>query len=271
VAWFVLSMQEPVRFLAPGTASVEIPSAGRYVIWHEHETVFENRSYRAPAGMPPGARISVRAPDGSALTPDAAGSASWSSGEVQRTAIGGFQASGAGRHAVAVEGDFPPRVISVAREFFLSLAAVIGGAILSALVGLCGGMALAVYAVVRRYEAAAPPRDPAALPAPDSERALRDMVAVVYALQAASFLVGVTLIAGVVIDYLKRDEVAGTWLESHVRWQISTFWWSLAWALIGLLTAILLVGFVILLVTAAWLIYRIAKGWIALGEKRPVS
>ena len=91
------------------------------------------------------------------------------------------------------------------------------------------------------------------------------------AVRMAAPLLAVALIAGVVIDYLKRDEVAGTWLESHVRWQISTFWWSLAWALIGLLTAILLVGFVILLVTAAWLIYRIAKGWIALGEKRPVS
>ena len=102
------------------------------------------------------------------------------------------------------------------------------------------------------------------------EKNLKTVATVVYALQAAGFFVGITWIAAIVIDYVKKDEAAGTWLESHYRWQIRTFWWGLLWAVIGGITALVVIGFVILFVDAVWIIYRIAKGWLYLSENRPL-
>jgi uncharacterized membrane protein len=102
------------------------------------------------------------------------------------------------------------------------------------------------------------------------EKSLKTAATVVYALQAAGFFVGITWIAAVVIDYVKRDDAKGTWLESHYRWQIRTFWWGLLWAIIGSITVLLLVGWVVLAVTAIWIVYRIAKGWLYLSENRPL-
>lgn len=102
----------------------------------------------------------------------------------------------------------------------------------------------------------------------DEERlqSARRLLTVVYALQAASFLTAITLVVGAVIDYVKRDEVRGTWLESHVRWQIRTFWWTVLWTLLGGLTAEIGIGLVILFATAVWFIYRIVKGWLKLSD-----
>jgi uncharacterized membrane protein len=61
------------------------------------------------------------------------------------------------------------------------------------------------------------------------ERQLITIATVVYALQAAGFLFGITWIIAAIVDYVKRDDAAGTWLESHFRWQIRTFWWGLLW------------------------------------------
>ncbi len=90
----------------------------------------------------------------------------------------------------------------------------------------------------------------------------------VYALQAVSFLFVITLLIGVIINYVKRDDVKGTWLESHFRWQIRTFWFALLWSIIGFITTIILIGYVILFVNAVWLIYRIAKGWLSLRDEK---
>ncbi|MCG7871283.1 MAG: hypothetical protein N0C81_14035 [Candidatus Thiodiazotropha lotti] len=90
----------------------------------------------------------------------------------------------------------------------------------------------------------------------------------VYALQAASFLFVITLLVGVIINYVKRDDVKGTWLESHFRWQIRTFWFVLLWSVIGFMTTIILVGYAILFINAVWLIYRIAKGWLSLQDEK---
>jgi uncharacterized membrane protein len=102
------------------------------------------------------------------------------------------------------------------------------------------------------------------------ERNLKNVAIAVYALQAAGFFVGITWIVAIVLDYVKRDDAAGTWLESHYRWQIRTFWWGLLWAVIGGLTAVVVVGFVVLAAAAIWIIYRIAKGWLYLSENRPL-
>ena len=124
---------------------------------------------------------------------------------------------------------------------------------------------------------------PLAQPAP----ALVTVVHVVYALHALSLVIGAfgaaTIIGmfvfgwpslvAVIINYVKRDEARGTWLESHFTWQIRTFWFALLWTvLVALVSAVLLVvlvgvatWFIGLFALGIWAIYRIARGWLALN------
>jgi uncharacterized membrane protein len=102
-------------------------------------------------------------------------------------------------------------------------------------------------------------------------KSLKTVATVVYALQALGFFNGITWIAAVIINYVKREDVAGTWLESHFRWQIRTFWFGLLWALLGVILFVLIVGWFILAADAIWIIYRIVKGWLNLSENRPMS
>jgi uncharacterized membrane protein len=105
----------------------------------------------------------------------------------------------------------------------------------------------------------------------DQERSLRTVATAVYALQAAGFLCGITWLIAVIIDYVKRDDARGTWLESHFTWQIRTFWWGLLWGVIGAVLLLVLVGYLVLVANAVWIIYRIVKGWLRLAERREIS
>jgi uncharacterized membrane protein len=106
----------------------------------------------------------------------------------------------------------------------------------------------------------------------DAERlhSLKNITTAVYALQAAGFFVGITWIVAVVINYVKKEEVAGTWLESHCRWQIRTFWFGLLWGVLGCLLFVVVVGMVILFANAVWIVYRIVKGWLNLNDNKPM-
>ena len=99
---------------------------------------------------------------------------------------------------------------------------------------------------------------------------LKTMATVVYILQAIGFFNGITWIVAVIIDYVKKDEAAGTWLESHYRWQIRTFWWGLLWGVIGSILLLILVGWFVLAAVGIWIIYRIVKGGIYLSEGKPL-
>jgi uncharacterized membrane protein len=110
----------------------------------------------------------------------------------------------------------------------------------------------------------------------------------VYALHSLSLLIGVTTAAtivgafvfgvpsliAVVINYVKRQEARGTFLESHFRWQIRTFWFALLWCVLGGMLFITFIGIplamVILLAAGVWAIYRIVRGWLALRERKPM-
>ncbi|MFN3985789.1 MAG: DUF4870 family protein [Rhodocyclaceae bacterium] len=87
-----------------------------------------------------------------------------------------------------------------------------------------------------------------------------------------SFLASLPSIAAVVLNYLKRDAVRGTWLESHFRWQIRTFWFAWMWALVGVLLIATVVGVLfgvlVLIGTTLWVTYRVARGWWALGQRQ---
>lgn len=100
----------------------------------------------------------------------------------------------------------------------------------------------------------------------------RNLAVVVYILQGLSFFLGgITALVGVVINYVKLDEVRGSWIESHFRWQIRTFWIGLLWTVIGILTTMLIVGWFILLGIAIWVIYRIVKGALALNDGKSLE
>jgi uncharacterized membrane protein len=101
-------------------------------------------------------------------------------------------------------------------------------------------------------------------------RSLRTLTMVVYALQAAGFFIGLTWIVAVIVNYVKREEVAGTWLESHFTWQIRTFWFGLLWGVVGGILTLVLVGILVLLAAGIWVIYRIVKGWLNLNDGKPM-
>ena len=88
----------------------------------------------------------------------------------------------------------------------------------------------------------------------------------VYILQALGFLLPLTAVIGVIINYIKDDDARATWLESHFDWQKATFWWGLLWLAIGTGLTIIWIGYLVLPVVTIWLIYRIARGWISLVD-----
>jgi uncharacterized membrane protein len=121
------------------------------------------------------------------------------------------------------------------------------------------------------------------------DESLVSLAHVVYALHALSILIGIASaafivtafvfgipsIVAVIINYLRRRDAEGTFLASHFRWQIRTFWWTALWVACSVLLALTIVGIPIawLLVvgTGLWVIYRIARGWLALRDRQPVG
>ena len=113
---------------------------------------------------------------------------------------------------------------------------------------------------------------------------------VIYALHAFSLLTGILGVAtvfgafltgwpsiiAVILNYVKRSDVRGTWLESHFRWQIRTFWFGLLWValcglfIVGTLGIGILLAWLPLGVVSLWFIYRIARGWMALNDRKPM-
>jgi len=91
-----------------------------------------------------------------------------------------------------------------------------------------------------------------------------------------AFLTGWPSLIAVVLNYVKRSEARGTWLDSHFRWQIRTFWYGLLWVGLCLLFVALTLGvglivvWIPLAVVGLWFIYRIARGWLALVDRRPM-
>jgi uncharacterized membrane protein len=102
------------------------------------------------------------------------------------------------------------------------------------------------------------------------ERSAKKLAMIIYALYAASFLVGITAIFAIVLNYIKKEDVVGTFLESHFRWQIRTFWFGLLWGALGAITFIIVVGWFALAADGIWIIYRILKGWLRLSENKPM-
>ena len=129
-----------------------------------------------------------------------------------------------------------------------------------------------------------------AVPTATAPQSLVDWTQIVYGLHALSLIIGIVgtatvvgafllgwpSIIAVIMNYIKRSDARGTWLDSHFRWQIRTFWYGALWVgLCALFIVItlgigLIVAWIPLALVALWFIYRIARGWLALRDGRPM-
>jgi uncharacterized membrane protein len=130
--------------------------------------------------------------------------------------------------------------------------------------------------------------DPHAPASVTSQHPLVGWTHLVYALHAFSLLTGILTpvtvigafltgwpsIIAVILNYVKRGEARGSWLESHFRWQIRTFWFGLLWVVLCCLFVLLTLGVGLLIVwlplaiVTIWFIYRIVRGWTALSNRQ---
>jgi uncharacterized membrane protein len=112
---------------------------------------------------------------------------------------------------------------------------------------------------------------------PDNEkmRSLKTLTLVVYILYALSYFTGITAIVGIIINNVKLEEVAGSWLESHFRWQIRTFWFGLLWFVLAGILFITIIGIPFAIAvwfgSLCWIIYRVVKGWLNLNDNKPMT
>jgi uncharacterized membrane protein len=87
-----------------------------------------------------------------------------------------------------------------------------------------------------------------------------------------AFVFGWPSIIAVIINYVTRDQVRGTWLATHWRWQLRSFWFAALWLLVAGLLAITLIGIpaaiMVVVGTGLWVLYRVIRGWLALKERR---
>ena len=100
---------------------------------------------------------------------------------------------------------------------------------------------------------------------------VKTYVFIAYVTYAVGLLILFTPVVGVIMAYVKRDEAQGSIYASHIDYLIKTFWVSLVGTVLGTFTTLILIGWLILLVTAIWFIYRVVVGLIKLNEDKPVS
>jgi uncharacterized membrane protein len=136
------------------------------------------------------------------------------------------------------------------------------------------------------------PGTPLSVERPHIDESLITYTNVIYALHAFAVLIGITTahtivgsfvgglpsIVAVIMNYARRSATHGTYLESHFRWQIRTFWYALLWAIVIMLVSapfmIIVIGFGLAIVglwaLGIWIAYRVIRGWLALRDKRPM-
>ena len=111
---------------------------------------------------------------------------------------------------------------------------------------------------------------------------------VIYGLHALSIFIGLTSaitivgafvfgfpsIIAVVLNYVYQHGTRGTYLESHFRWQIRTFWFAALWIVIGVMLFVTLIGiplaWIMCIAAGIWVIYRVARGWLTLQDRKPM-
>ncbi len=94
-------------------------------------------------------------------------------------------------------------------------------------------------------------------------------VQVIYASYLLGFVVGITPLIGIVLAYMNRGK-AGGWVETHYTWAIRTFWIGILYGLISFVLAFVLIGFLLMLAVAVWVIVRVVVGFQAVGRGEPI-
>src|ERR1700732_4016701 len=124
--------------------------------------------------------------------------------------------------------------------------------------------------------------------APHVDESLFTYTQVMYGLHSLAVLIGITTfhtivgsfigslpsIVAVVMNYVRRSATHGTFLESHFRWQLRTFWFAVLWACVSGLIMLTIIGIPVgllgLFALAIWIVYRLVRGWLALRDKKPL-
>jgi uncharacterized membrane protein len=132
------------------------------------------------------------------------------------------------------------------------------------------------------------PTPPLVAEAPHVDESLLTYTHVIYALHAFAVVIGLTTwhtivgsfvgglpsIVAVIMNYARRSATHGTFLESHFRWQIRTFWYALLWAVVCGLVMVTIIGIPFAMIGLAalgvWIAYRVIRGWVALKDRRPM-
>ena len=90
-----------------------------------------------------------------------------------------------------------------------------------------------------------------------------------------AFVFGVPSIIAVILNYIHQPNVRGSFLESHFRWQIRTFWFALLWFVIAIILIMTVIGiplaWIIGIAAGIWVIYRVARGWLTLQDRKPMA
>jgi len=112
--------------------------------------------------------------------------------------------------------------------------------------------------------------DPQTPNQPNSSLDLRTLTHVAYGLYALGFVtagfLGIATLAAVVLMYLKRTDAAGTMYAAHFDWMLRTFWWALLWLALSMIGTLIFIGWLGVVATVVWVLYRLIKGWLALME-----
>jgi uncharacterized membrane protein len=132
------------------------------------------------------------------------------------------------------------------------------------------------------------PTPPVSAEAPHVDETLVTYTHVIYALHALAVIIGITTfhtivgsfigglpsIVAVIMNYARRSATRGTYLESHFRWQIRTFWYAVLWAVVCGLVILTFIGIPLAILGLAalgiWIAYRVIRGWLALRDHRPM-
>ena len=151
VVWLVLSFDSNQQFLVPGRHTVELSEPGEYVVWNDHRTVFDGRTYDESEKLPAGIKIAVvDVASGKELAVASTSGSTFSSGTTERVSFAQFTIERPGRYEIAVTGAPEPRVFSVGKDMALQIVGVIFGSFALLLGGYSAAAGIAIWAYIKR-------------------------------------------------------------------------------------------------------------------------
>jgi hypothetical protein len=142
------------RFTVPGQSEIHIQKAGTYVLWNEHETIHQGRTYSSGEKLPDGMHIELRRAETGAvveMTPDL--TTRERRGKLERNSVGKFQIAAPGKYSIVVEGDFPERVFLLRESLLKTFAPKVFTLIAMSLLGMLVSAILALAVFLRRRSA----------------------------------------------------------------------------------------------------------------------